>query len=325
MRPRPHQLAARAHELLDQTLDQCQRVRGMPVLADQHAAHVVARQGGLQLAQFVGVELVDLDPVLAPQIPGEPVLLQAFGRAVDIEMAETMDEILGACRADQRLQCFEGRPDERAQGAGRRPRLFRRAGANEPQQPRSERRQIAPAQRQRGERVKEPARNVPHDAGHRHRGDGRAVEAPGVAEGCAAAGLVLLDQKDTVAVALQPTRRAHPDHAGPDHADPLCPNCRHRLSSAIDCDLSGHRRRWKDMSSRVAALDAIGYSSDAERCRSGRTGRSRKPLSLLRGTEGSNPSLSARNLRLVRLCSPGSSSRCRNRLCCYIRHFNLLL
>src|SRR5690242_21833792 len=30
-----------------------------------------------------------------------------------------------------------------------------------------------------------------------------------------------------------------------------------------------------------------------ERCRSGRTGRSRKPLSLLRGTEGSNPSLSA--------------------------------
>jgi HJR/Mrr/RecB family endonuclease len=32
--------------------------------------------------------------------------------------------------------------------------------------------------------------------------------------------LVSLDQKDTVAVALQPTRRAHPDHAGPDHADP---------------------------------------------------------------------------------------------------------
>ncbi len=30
-----------------------------------------------------------------------------------------------------------------------------------------------------------------------------------------------------------------------------------------------------------------------ERCRSGRTGRSRKPLSSLRGTEGSNPSLSA--------------------------------
>src|ERR1051326_3447216 len=33
-----------------------------------------------------------------------------------------------------------------------------------------------------------------------------------------------------------------------------------------------------------------------ERCRSGRTGRSRKPLSSLRGTEGSNPSLSANRL-----------------------------
>ena len=52
-----------------------------------------------------------------------------------------MDEVLGARRADQRLQCFEGRPDERAQGAGRRPRLFRRAGADEAQQPR----QRAPA------------------------------------------------------------------------------------------------------------------------------------------------------------------------------------
>src|SRR6516225_9465495 len=36
----------------------------------------------------------------------------------------------------------------------------------------------------------------------------------------------------------------------------------------------------------------------AERCRSGRTGRSRKPLSLLRGTEGSNPSLSASKIGL---------------------------
>ena len=86
----------------------------MPVLSDEHAAHVVARQRGLELAQFVGVEFVDLDPVLAPQIPGKPILRQAFGRAVDIEMAETMDEVIGASRADQRLQCFERRPDERA-------------------------------------------------------------------------------------------------------------------------------------------------------------------------------------------------------------------
>ena len=193
MRPCPHQLAAGAEEVVDETLDQCQRVRGMPVLADQHAARVVARQSGLQLAQFVGVEFVDLDPVLAPQVPGEPILFRTIGRAVDVKMAEAVHEVLGICRADQRLQGIEGRPDERAQGAGRRPRLFRRAGADEAQQPRCDCRQIAPAQRQRGERVKEPARNVPHDARHGDRGDGRAVEASGVAEGGAMAGLVVID------------------------------------------------------------------------------------------------------------------------------------
>ena len=41
-----------------------------------------------------------------------------------------------------------------------------------------------------------------------------------------------------------------------------------------------------------------------ERCRSGRTGRSRKPLSLLRGTEGSNPSLSAMRDRQNMTTSP---------------------
>jgi hypothetical protein len=55
------------------------------------------------LAQLIGVEFVDLDPVLAPQFPGEAILLQAFGGAIDIEMPVTVDEILGACGADERL------------------------------------------------------------------------------------------------------------------------------------------------------------------------------------------------------------------------------
>ena len=172
VRPRPHQLATGTDEVFDQAPDQFQRVRGVPVLPHQYPADIVARQRGLQLAQFVGVEFVDLDPILAPHIPGEPILLEAFGRTVDIEMAEAVNEVLGACRADQRLQCFEGRPDKRAQGGGRRPRLFGRAGADEAQQPWRDRRQIAPAQRQRGERVEQPARDVPHDAGHRHGRDG---------------------------------------------------------------------------------------------------------------------------------------------------------
>src|SRR5258708_13545702 len=53
-----------------------------------------------------------------------------------------------------------------------------------------------------------------------------------------------------------------------------------------------------------------------ERCRSGRTGRSRKPLSSLRGTEGSNPSLSAKTLTFMgnlSLARSGDPVRCRRR------------
>src|SRR4051794_36254582 len=53
-----------------------------------------------------------------------------------------------------------------------------------------------------------------------------------------------------------------------------------------------------------------------ERCRSGRTGRSRKPLSSLRGTEGSNPSLSAKALTFMgnlSLARSGDPVRCLRR------------
>ena len=54
------------------------------------------------------------------------------------------------------------------------------------------------------------------------------------------------------------------------------------------------RRLWVATSGEIPVLiQRRPNSAVAERCRSGRTGRSRKPLSLLRGTEGSNPSLSA--------------------------------
>jgi len=65
-------------EVLDEALDQRQRVRGMPVLAHQQAADILARQCRFELTQFVGVEFVDLDPVVMPQIPGEAVLCQPF-------------------------------------------------------------------------------------------------------------------------------------------------------------------------------------------------------------------------------------------------------
>ena len=101
--------------MLEQAFDELQRVRGVSILAYQQAADIVARQSGLELAQFVGIEFVDLDPVFAPQFPGQSVLFQASRGAVDIEVAQAVNEILGAGGADQRLQGFEGRAEEWAQ------------------------------------------------------------------------------------------------------------------------------------------------------------------------------------------------------------------
>ena len=213
--------------MVEEALDQPQRVRGVPVLAHQDAAHVIARQGGFELTQLIGVEFVDLDPVLAAQLPGEPVLCQALRGAVDIKMAEPVDEVLGAGVAHQRRQRFECRADQRTQ----RPRLgvdlFRGTGANKSNEPRGDRRQIGPAQRQRPERVGQPARHVPHHPRHRHRRHRGGVQRAGIAKGSAVTGLAGLDDKDTVAVALQPARGAYTDHAGADDADPPRSACWH--------------------------------------------------------------------------------------------------
>src|SRR5258708_16249858 len=154
----------------------------MPVLAHQHAAHIIARQRGLELAQLVGVEFVDLDTVLAAQVPRQAILLRAFGRTIDIEMAEPVDQVLGARGAYERLQCCEGRADERAQRPCLGADLLRRAGPDKADEPRGDRRQVAPAQGQWTEWVEEPPRHIADHSRHRHRGHRRAVEAPAIAK-----------------------------------------------------------------------------------------------------------------------------------------------
>src|SRR5712675_820052 len=235
----------------------------MPVLAHQHAAHIIARQRGLELAQLVGVEFIDLDAVLAPQIPRQAILLRAFGGTIDIEMAEPVDQVLGAGGAYERVQCFEGRADERAQRPCLGADLLRRAGPDKADEPRGDRREIAPAQRQWTEWVEEPPRHIADHSRHRHRGHRRAVETPGIAKGSTAAGLCRLDQKDAVTVALQPARRAHSDHAGADHPDPLSSNRRHLPSvtraGAILTSPARERRRppWLQPGAPLATFPAF--------------------------------------------------------------------
>src|SRR5438270_292818 len=90
----------------------------MAVLAHEEAAHIRARQARFELAQFVGVEFIDLDAIVAPQCPGEAVFRQRFGRAVDIKMPALMHESVGAGHLRQFAHERHGRPD---QGPHRRP------------------------------------------------------------------------------------------------------------------------------------------------------------------------------------------------------------
>jgi hypothetical protein len=54
--PRMHELAAQAQELREQAFNEPEWVRGVPVLAHQQPADIIARQGGFELTQFVSIE-----------------------------------------------------------------------------------------------------------------------------------------------------------------------------------------------------------------------------------------------------------------------------
>ena len=78
------------------------RVGRVAILAYEHALDVGVREVRIELAQLIGIELVPADAVVAPQPPGGPVLGEARKRAVDEEVAEALDEMLGPGIAHQR-------------------------------------------------------------------------------------------------------------------------------------------------------------------------------------------------------------------------------
>src|SRR5437879_324863 len=72
-RARPDDLAALPLKLLDEPSDEAQRVVGVTVFAHQEAAHIIARQGRLELAQLIAVKFVYDDAVFPAQAPGKIV------------------------------------------------------------------------------------------------------------------------------------------------------------------------------------------------------------------------------------------------------------
>jgi hypothetical protein len=65
------------------------------------------RQGWFELADFVGIEDVDLDAVLATEPQAISALGWPVGRFVDEELAALLQQVLAAGGLDQRLVALE--------------------------------------------------------------------------------------------------------------------------------------------------------------------------------------------------------------------------
>ena len=146
---------------------------------------------------------------------------ERLGGAVDVEMAALMDQLLGAGVARQFAHQRHGRRDQRPQRARLRPHLLRR------------RRRARTAPDTAGSSADSVQRSDSGPSGSLSQ-PGTLRMMPGIATGVTdeplnapalpneapSPGLPGSIEKDAVPVALQPARRADPDHAGPDHPDP---------------------------------------------------------------------------------------------------------
>jgi hypothetical protein len=95
----------------------------------------------------------------------------------------------------------------------------RPAGEHEAHEPRRDPRQVAPADRQRRERVAQHPRHLAHDARHGGRHDAGRREDPRVAARGLVAGLLRVEDGHPEAGALQVQGAADADHARADDGD----------------------------------------------------------------------------------------------------------
>src|ERR1700733_11055317 len=110
-------------------------------------------QSGIKGAKLFLVELLPGDTALAPESPAARIRSHTFLGAVDDEDAITPDEILRPGIFHQWHQRVEARSDQRFEGLCLLPDFLGRAGEPVTDQPRTELRQIGPADRERTERV----------------------------------------------------------------------------------------------------------------------------------------------------------------------------
>jgi hypothetical protein len=176
-------------------------------------------QARLDLADMLAVQQLHLHP--APALQGELLLGRGEGGlgAIDAEPARVADHMGDSRRLGQRPIGIAAAQRQFAQrdGAGLDP--GGPAGGDEAQQPGGDSGQIAPADRQRPQRIAQHARDAPEDARHGHRLAGARGDDGGIAHGGALARRPVVDQGDAMAVTLQIERRRHADDAGADDGE----------------------------------------------------------------------------------------------------------
>ncbi len=117
------------------------------------------------------------------------------------------------------LRCVKHEGSQRTRRR-RHPRLGGTC-AQEPRQPWQQPRQVAPTDRERPQRIRKPARNLPPDARRRHRNDGAGIEqrAVAIARCLFATRFAGLQDRHAMPVAQQLDCGGCADDAGADHDD----------------------------------------------------------------------------------------------------------
>lgn len=174
-------LSAVAHERFGREMAEGCGIGAMAVLGDEAGEADVAAEAWLELPQRVGVEVLDRDALGPAERRAARIGAKAGLGAIDPERALLTDQVLGADRFGQGPMGHDRGCQQLAQRAGLGQDLRCRAGPHEAPQPRGGRRQVAPAQRQGPERIREPAGHGFQHAGIGARHDRCAAQPAGIA------------------------------------------------------------------------------------------------------------------------------------------------
>jgi hypothetical protein len=207
------------YEVCGQRFDDPAGVGHVPIVGQEETPSIITRQRGRPAMDLVCIENFDQGFVVGAKLARNGRRIEAGLRAIDVQHAVALQELRCADRREERLVGVDRFAIERAQRPCGAPDLRGLARTAEMHEPRQERGELAPRERQRTERVGDPLRHLPERTRHRHRNDRARRDRARVAERRAVSGGGRIDDGHAMAVALEADRRRDADDAGADDRD----------------------------------------------------------------------------------------------------------